>query len=172
MKTTGITRRIDELGRIVIPKEIRKNMHLKTGDLLEIFINDENSITLKKFSLINKEQEFLNYYMYFLAKKNQINIFITNLNEVIFTTVEKYKNIKLTCELEKTLIDNKNIDKISDLKLSNDFVLHGNLSVIPLIPNADLSGFLIIQYKKNNKDEIAAIIDFSKKLIENYLENN
>ena len=40
MKTTGITRRIDELGRIVIPKEIRKNMHLKPGELLEIFLND------------------------------------------------------------------------------------------------------------------------------------
>ena len=48
MKTTGITRRIDELGRIVIPKEIRKNMHLKPGELLEIFLNDSETITLKK----------------------------------------------------------------------------------------------------------------------------
>ena len=40
MKTTGITRRIDELGRIVIPKEIRKNMHLKAGELIEIILND------------------------------------------------------------------------------------------------------------------------------------
>lgn len=47
MKTTGITRRIDELGRIVIPKEIRKNMHLKTGELLEIFLSDSETITLK-----------------------------------------------------------------------------------------------------------------------------
>lgn len=69
MKTTGITRRIDELGRIVIPKEIRKNMHLKTGELLEIFLNDD-TIMLKKFSLINKKEEFLDYYINLLAKKN------------------------------------------------------------------------------------------------------
>ena len=57
MKTTGITRRIDELGRIVIPKEIRKNMHLKPGELLEIFLNDSETITLKKHSIISKKEE-------------------------------------------------------------------------------------------------------------------
>ena len=56
MKTTGITRRIDELGRIVIPKEIRKNMHLKPGELLEIFLNDSETITLKKHSIISKKE--------------------------------------------------------------------------------------------------------------------
>ena len=59
MKTTGITRRIDELGRIVIPKEIRKNMHLKPGELLEIFLNDSETITLKKHSIISKKEEFI-----------------------------------------------------------------------------------------------------------------
>ena len=48
MKTTGIVRRIDELGRIVIPKEMRKNLRIKTGDNLEIMVNDD-TIVLKKF---------------------------------------------------------------------------------------------------------------------------
>ena len=47
MSTTGIIRRIDELGRIVIPKEIRKNLRIKNGDNLEILVDGEN-ITLKK----------------------------------------------------------------------------------------------------------------------------
>lgn len=47
MKTTGIVRRIDELGRIVIPKEMRKNLRIKTGDNLEIMVNDD-TIVLKK----------------------------------------------------------------------------------------------------------------------------
>ena len=59
MKTTGITRRIDDLGRIVIPKEIRKNLHLKTGELLEIFIDDLDSIILKKHSVINRKDDFI-----------------------------------------------------------------------------------------------------------------
>ena len=51
MKSTGVVRRIDELGRIVIPKEIRKNMRIKSGDNLEIFLEGDN-ILLRKYSPI------------------------------------------------------------------------------------------------------------------------
>ena len=49
MLTTGITRRIDELGRVVIPKEIRRTMRLREGEEMEIFVED-NSLVLKKYS--------------------------------------------------------------------------------------------------------------------------
>ena len=49
MKATGVVRRIDELGRIVIPKEIRKNFRIKEGENVEIYI-DDNNIILKKYS--------------------------------------------------------------------------------------------------------------------------
>ena len=48
MKATGIVRRIDDLGRVVIPKEIRRTMHIKEGDPLELFVNDR-TIILKKY---------------------------------------------------------------------------------------------------------------------------
>ena len=48
MKSTGIIRRIDDLGRLVIPKEIRKNLRIKNGENLEIFVNEEDNIILKK----------------------------------------------------------------------------------------------------------------------------
>ena len=50
MKATGIVRRIDELGRIVIPKEIRRTLRIREGDPLEIFTNHEGGIILKKYS--------------------------------------------------------------------------------------------------------------------------
>ena len=53
MKTTGVIRRIDELGRIVIPKEIRKNLRIKNGDSLEIFLESDN-IILKKYCTLRK----------------------------------------------------------------------------------------------------------------------
>ena len=61
MSTTGIIRRIDELGRIVIPKEIRKNLRIKNGDNLEILVDGEN-ITLKKYSQI-ENLENMRVYM-------------------------------------------------------------------------------------------------------------
>ena len=49
MKNTGIIRRIDDLGRVVIPKEIRKNLHIKEDDPLELYVHD-NMVCFKKFS--------------------------------------------------------------------------------------------------------------------------
>ena len=61
MKTTGVIRRIDELGRIVIPKEIRKNLRIKNGESVEIFVEGD-SIILKKFSQIESlENVSVNY---------------------------------------------------------------------------------------------------------------
>ncbi len=52
MKATGIVRRIDELGRVVIPKEIRRTLHFREGDPLEIFTDKEGGVVLKKYSLM------------------------------------------------------------------------------------------------------------------------
>ena len=54
MKATGIVRRIDDLGRIVIPKEIRRNMRLREGDAMEIFLED-NHICLEKYSISDED---------------------------------------------------------------------------------------------------------------------
>ena len=54
MKATGIVRRIDELGRVVIPKEIRKVLRIREGDPLEIYTNTSGEVILKKYSPINE----------------------------------------------------------------------------------------------------------------------
>ena len=56
MKATGIVRRIDDLGRVVIPKELRRSLKLKDGDPLEIFIEDDNMICFKKYQPYDDEQ--------------------------------------------------------------------------------------------------------------------
>ena len=52
MKATGIVRRIDDLGRVVIPKEIRRTMRIREGDPLEIFVSNEGEVIFKKYSPI------------------------------------------------------------------------------------------------------------------------
>ena len=69
MKETGVSRRIDELGRIVIPKEIRKSLKLNMGDSVEIYVED-NKISLKKYSsLLGLEEELFN-----IAKVLEVSI--------------------------------------------------------------------------------------------------
>ena len=58
MKATGIVRRIDELGRIVIPKEIRRTMRIREGDPLEIFTNNDGGVVFKKYSLMGGLSDF------------------------------------------------------------------------------------------------------------------
>ena len=62
MRATGIVRRLDDLGRIVIPKEIRKTLHIKEGDPLEIFTAKDGEVILKKYSLIGQLNEFSQEY--------------------------------------------------------------------------------------------------------------
>ena len=89
MNGTGIVRRIDDLGRIVLPKEIRTRLHIRIGDPLEMFFNDEGSIILKKYSPdpeIKKSVDDLEYRFRRVFKevghKNSIEI------------IEKFKEIK------------------------------------------------------------------------------
>lgn len=68
MKATGIVRRIDDLGRIVIPKEIRRTLHIRESDPVEIFTDREGQIILKKYSPIGEMTTFAKQYAESLAK--------------------------------------------------------------------------------------------------------
>ena len=168
MKTTGITRRIDELGRIVIPKEIRKNMHIKTGDLLEVYLRSQDEISLKKFSLINENQEFINEYIKKLSKKLDCNVFLTNMDEIIFSNVSLVINDKITEELIKY----SNNNKPSLINLTEDYRIENSVDIYPLSPNGDLIGFLIFEYKTNIDDTKSELVKFSISFLQSYLENN
>lgn len=58
MKATGIVRRIDDLGRVVIPKEIRRTLHIRDGDPLEIYTEKDGEVIFKKYSPVNELSEF------------------------------------------------------------------------------------------------------------------
>ena len=62
MKATGIVRRIDDLGRVVIPKEIRRTLRIREGDPLEIFVDRDGEVILKKYSPIGELGEFAKEY--------------------------------------------------------------------------------------------------------------
>ena len=82
MKSTGIIRRIDELGRIVIPKEIRKNLRIKEGENLEIYIENDN-IILKKYSLLKNLTDIAAIYVEVLNSLIKDNIVIIDSDTVI-----------------------------------------------------------------------------------------
>ena len=70
MKATGIVRRIDDLGRVVVPKEIRRTLRIREGDPLEIFTDREGEIILKKYSPIGELGTFAQQYADSLEKES------------------------------------------------------------------------------------------------------
>ena len=97
MKTTGVIRRIDELGRIVIPKEIRKSLRIKDGENIEILIDNDNVI-LKRFSEMNRLTEMaenLVESIHNLLKRKKISLPIINLiNDIIYENKDPEELVK------------------------------------------------------------------------------
>jgi AbrB family transcriptional regulator (stage V sporulation protein T) len=85
MKATGIVRRIDDLGRVVIPKEIRRTMRIREGDPLEIFTTRDGEVIFKKYSLIGGLEDFAAQFCDTLAHSSDFTAAITDRDSVIAT---------------------------------------------------------------------------------------
>lgn len=173
METTGITRRIDELGRIVIPKEIRKNMHIKSGELLEIYVNDSDSLVLKKHSIINNKQMFIKSFIKKLGNIINGNVFLTSLDEVIFSSNEKIDGKKFNSEMENLIkSDNLLNNNATSIKLTDNHLIEKPFEIYKISPNGDINCLLIIEYKEQLSMEDKTLLKFSVDLLTEYLEEN
>ena len=106
MKATGIVRRIDDLGRVVIPKEIRRTMRIREGDPLEIFTDREGEVIFKKYSPIGELATFAAQYAETLHKTCGLSIVICDRDAVIACAgipKKEYNDKKLSPELEKII---------------------------------------------------------------------
>ncbi len=83
MKATGIVRRIDDLGRVVIPKEIRRTMRIREGDPLEIYTDSDGEVIFKKYSPIGELSEITSQYADVLFKGSGLPVIITDRDAVI-----------------------------------------------------------------------------------------
>ena len=106
MKATGIVRRIDDLGRVVIPKEIRRTLRIKEGDPLEIFTDREGEIILKKYSPIGELSAFAREYAEALAATSGHSVCITDRDQVVAAAGKEYAGKAISRQLEN-LIQNR-----------------------------------------------------------------
>lgn len=91
MKTTGIIRRIDDLGRIVIPKELRRSLRIKNGDTLEVFV-DNDTILLKKYSPMETIEEAAVKYVESFNQVIKHNVIVCDKDKVIAVSGSLKKN--------------------------------------------------------------------------------
>ena len=160
LKATGVVRRIDDLGRIVIPKEIRRTLHIKEGDPLEIFTDKEGEIILKKYSPIGELSEFATGYAETLSKTTGHIACITDKDTVIAVSGGSKKEFlekSLSPELEKVM-ENKEIytsKENNELSLpitqnDNNERRYNSQVIYPIISDGDVIGSVILLSKEQN----------------------
>lgn len=106
MRATGIVRRIDDLGRVVIPKEIRRTLRIREGDPLEIFTDKEGEVILKKYSPIGELGEFAAQYAETLHKTIGHITCIADRDSIIAVSGASKKDFlekQLSSDIEKVI---------------------------------------------------------------------
>lgn len=112
MKATGIVRRIDDLGRVVVPKEIRRTLRIREGDPLEIFTDREGEIILKKYSPIGELGQFAGQYAESLAQNVGHLVCITDRDHVIAAAgngKKEFEGKPISKQLENVIEERENI---------------------------------------------------------------
>lgn len=173
MKATGVVRRIDELGRIVIPKEIRKNFRIKEGENIEIYI-DDNNIILKKYSELKNVSDISSNIIDSVFSIINKDIIITDMSNIVELS-PSLKNVFLTKELSveyQNLISKRKkvIQKTSQNLLVTDQSIQQSYIMNPLIVNGDLIGSIVLFSKETITNSDLIVLDIITKILIKYIE--
>ena len=153
MKATGIVRRIDDLGRVVIPKEIRRTLRIREGDPLEIFVAREGEVILKKYSPINELGHFATEYADALFDSIHYTVLICDRDEVIAVSGDSkkdYLNKSIGRDIEDAIENRTNSleteKRTVEIVRGNDEEID-SFSISTIIANGDPIGSVIILSK-------------------------
>lgn len=134
MKATGIVRRIDDLGRVVVPKEIRRVLRIREGDPLEIYTGNAGEVILKKYSPISELGQFAGEYVETASKVLGGTVIVSDTDSVIAASGAEKKNYV-----------HKRIDQeIDDIIQSKNRYLNDSKIVVPIVSQGDPIGSITI----------------------------
>lgn len=157
MKVTGVIRRIDELGRVVIPKEIRKRLRIREGDSLEIFVENNEFITLKKYSLFSGLEKNFEDICKTLTESLENTIMVVSNDEIIAGFGKSYclfKDMKISIQLKKLLDERKQTIVDNDFKIIDKQDNFYSFCLSPIISSGDVLGAIIIISDKKELSKI------------------
>ncbi len=176
MKATGVVRRIDELGRIVIPKEIRKTLRIREGESLEIFLDNQENIVLKKYFAMNHFEEEAKAFVDTIYHLTRHSVMITDTDKVI-----------AMAGVDKDILVNKPIsDQLKEIIARRDKMLEKTKKKITLVENQEMETCfsyatiisngdalgLVFTYGNDHIDELDRnIVELTAQVLSKQLEN-
>ena len=175
MNTTGVDRRVDDLGRIVIPKEIRRTLRIRDGESLEIFV-DREMIALKKFSTMTDMDEISKQLVDIVNSVTNQNVFITDRDNFIAgsgSLRKKYLNNPISKSLELIMKERKTIveHSLHSIELSDSVVEEYAYVICPVIMNGDAIGLVLIVSESSNIGQVEEkMADVVSKFLGKHIE--
>ena len=171
MKATGIVRRIDDLGRVVIPKEIRRTMRIREGDPLEIYTDRDGEVIFKKYSPIGELNAFATEYADTLQKTCGMPVFVCDRDVIISVSgasKREYLERKISRALEE-IIDSRTIyvreSGKETIPLTDDGS-HYVSAAMPIISEGDIVGCILTAWQYDTPEEDKISLNIEAKLIQ------
>ncbi len=170
MKTTGIVRRVDELGRIVIPKEIRARLKMDSGDLVDIFVNNQD-IILTKFHPLSHDSEMISSFCDALKESYNSDIIITDMTKINYNTISsEYDGTALSEDFLKRVPSflDREISALHKMNLTNEYRIDKNAVIYEIMSGTELYGYLLILddlIGKKQKDLASFILNYLNRVL-------
>lgn len=171
MKATGIVRRIDDLGRVVIPKELRRSLKIREGDPLEIY-TDKEGIIFQKYSPIGELSAFAAEYADTLHKTCSLSVLISDRDTVIATagvSRKEYGDRTLSEAVEKLMegrglyVWREGTERILPIAEGGS---HAVSCAMPIVAEGDVVGCVISLAAQDKPDRAMPASDVESKLIQ------
>lgn len=155
MKATGIVRRIDDLGRVVIPKEIRRTMRIREGDPLEIYTDTNGEVIFKKYSPMGELAEFTSQYTEILYKALSMPVIITDRDHVVTSmgvSKKEYSERRVSSALENIMENRRGYTaQTTDSALYPiEGIDRAACIAIPIIGSGDVSGCVVVLFNEKS----------------------
>lgn len=163
MKATGIVRRIDDLGRVVIPKEIRRTLRIREGDPLEIFTDREGEIILKKYSPVGELGAFAKEYAESLAKTSGHITCIVDKDQIIAVSGGAKKDFMekhISAEMERAIngrsviASSRSEANFVPILNDDDASMYDSQLIAPIISEGDVLGAVVFLSPDKKMGEI------------------
>lgn len=157
MKATGIVRRIDDLGRVVIPKEIRRTMRIREGDPLEIYTDNDGEVIFKKYSPIGELSSFATQYADVLMKGTALSVLICDRDHCIAAGGISKKEVlerRVSPQLEEIMETRRTlISKAGDTRklTALEGIDRGMAVAVPIIASGDVTGAVVMLQAENGE---------------------
>jgi transcriptional pleiotropic regulator of transition state genes len=147
MNNVNFVKNIDNLGRIVIPMDIRRKLQISTGDVLSITCNDKNIMLTKYSSLVNNQK--IVEIVKSVVEVFNVKIILTNKECVLYSNIVNF-GAKLDNNIKQLIKNGSNINSLNSFAYFGDKKVEGIYNMLPIITNEGIEGSIIVFGDQND----------------------